>query len=168
MPIRLREETPPDIPLIHAVTAAAFQDAPHASGTEAAIVDALRDADALSLSLVALEDDEIVGHVAFSPAKAQEGSGPWFTLGPVSVVPDRQQRGIGSQLIRKGIDTLRQKGAAGCILLGDPGYYQRFGFEPAPGNSPGEDYAPYFMILPFTPDVPSGEIVFHPAFDEPS
>ncbi len=168
MPIRLREETAPDIPAIHAITAAAFRDAPHASGTEAAIVDALRDAGALSLSLVALDDEEFVGHVAFSIARAEDGSGPWFTLGPVSVKPDRQRGGIGSQLIRQGIDTLRQKGAAGCILVGDPGYYRRFGFEPAPDNSPSHEYAQYFMILPFTPDLPAGAIAFHPAFDEAS
>ncbi len=165
MPIHLRAETAQDIPTIRAVTAAAFRDAPHASGTEADIVDALRDAGALSLSLLALDGDDVVGHVAFSAAEARDGSGPWFTLGPVSVLPARQRGGIGSALIRHGIDTLRRDGAAGCILVGDPGYYRRFGFEPSPGNSPSEEYAQYFMILPFAALAPAGPFAFHAAFD---
>ena len=166
MPISLREETPADIAAIHAVTAAAFRDTPHASGTEANIVDALRRAGALSLSIVALDGDEIVGHVAFSPAKAGDESTRWFTLGPVSVLPGRQRSGIGSSLIRTGLDRLRRDGEAGCILVGDPGYYRRFGFESAPAQSPSPDYAPYFMALAFKAALPAGTMGFHPAFDE--
>ena len=166
MSIRLREETDRDIPAIHALTTAAFRDAPHASGTEADIVDALRDAGALSLSLVATDADVVVGHVAFSIATAEDGSGPWFTLGPVSVLPERQRGGIGAQLIRPGIATLRQRGAAGCILVGDPAYYRRFGFEAAPASSPGEDFAAYFMLMPLASGRPDGRSAFHAAVDE--
>lgn len=168
MPIILREERAAHIPGIRAVTAAAFRDAPHASGTEPDIIDALREAGALDLSLVAFDDAVIVGHVAFSPAAAADGSGPWFALGPVSVAPHRQRSGIGSLLIREGLATLRRDGAAGCILVGDPDYYQRFGFEPAPGQSPSADVAPYFMALAFAAALPAGAFKFHPAFDESS
>lgn len=166
LPIQVRTENVADADAIRNLTAAAFRDAQHASGTEVAIIDALRRADALTLSLVALDGDTMVGHVAFSPATDRGGSGPWFTLGPVSVLPARQRSGIGSLLIRKGIAMLRHEGAAGCVLVGNPDYYRRFGFEPAPDASPSPDYAPYFMTLPFTPVNPRGPVDFHPAFGE--
>jgi putative acetyltransferase len=106
---------------------------PYGSQTEGAVVDALRSAGALILSLIAIEDGEIIGHVAFSPVAINGETNGWYGLGPVSVWPDRQGRGIGQALIRKGLDSLRDMNVQGCVVLGDPGYYSRFGFVSDPG-----------------------------------
>lgn len=167
MPIRL--EQPGDADAIRALTTEAFATAPHSSGTEAAIVDGLRAAGALTLSLVAVEDDEksgeILGHVAFSPVTIDGAARGWFGLGPVSVRPGRQRGGIGSDLIREGLRRLRERGAAGCVLLGDPAYYGRFGF----ANDPAlvlEGVPPdYFMRLGFGAELPAGTVRYHAAFD---
>lgn len=160
----IRAETSADVDAIRRITELAFGAAPYASGDEHEIVDRLRTAGALSLSLVASIDDEVVAHVAFSPATATDGSHPWYALGPVSVTPVQQRRGIGSMLIERGLATLRAGGALGCVLVGDPNYYQRFGFQRSPQNSPEEDYAEYFMIKRFTDIEPSGAVAFHEAF----
>jgi putative acetyltransferase len=114
------------------VTAAAFEGRPYAAGTEPFIVLALRRAGALTISLVAELDSRVVGHVAFSPVAISDGAGVsppgWFGLGPVSVLPELQGRGIGTALIEEGLRRLRTLGAAGCLLEGDPAYYGRFGF----------------------------------------
>ncbi|MBP7001083.1 GNAT family N-acetyltransferase [Amaricoccus sp.] len=160
----LRAEAPADHASIRALTDDAFAGAAHASGTEGAIVDALREAGALALSLVAEEGGAIVGHVAFSPV-AIPGAAGWFGLGPVAVRPDRQGRGIGAALIRDGLARLEAMGAQGCVLLGDPGYYRRFGFAPDPRlrfeGAPPE----YFLRLAFPGAAPAaGAVAFHAAF----
>ncbi len=137
---------------------------PYAGGDEQDVINRLREAGALSVSLVATIDDEIVGHVAFSPADAADSTGPWFTLGPVSVLPDYQRQGIGSALIRQGLDDLEALGALGCVLVGNPEYYQRFGFELAPATAPQDDYRDVFMIYCFSTGRPGSTIEFHPAF----
>jgi putative acetyltransferase len=163
--MEIRSERPGDADAIRAVTSAAFRDAPHSSGTEAAIVDGLRDAGALAVSLVAIEDGEIVGHAAFSPVTIDSGPGRWFGLGPVSVRPDRQRRGIGGVLIRAGLERLRKSRAEGCVVLGDPAYYGRFGFRSDRGlryrDLPGE----LFQKLAFVDGGAEGEVEYHPAFD---
>ncbi|WP_089177373.1 N-acetyltransferase [Bosea sp. AS-1] len=163
MPIRL--EQPGDADAIRALTTEAFATAPHSSGTEVAIVDGLRAAGELTLSLVAVEDGEIVGHVAFSPVTIDGAERGWFGLGPVSVRPGRQHSGIGSELIREGLRRLRENGAGGCVLLGDPAYYGRFGF----ANDPAlvlEGVPPeYFMRLGFGAEQPAGTVRYHAAFD---
>lgn len=163
MPIR--PEQPADTEAIRALTTEAFATAPHSSGTEAAIVDALRAAGALTLSLVAVEDGEIVGHVAVSSVTIDGAERGWFGLGPVSVRSSRQRGGIGSELIREGLRRLRAMGAAGCVLLGDPAYYGRFGFT----NDPAlvlEGVPPeYFMRLGFGAEPPAGTARYHAAFD---
>ena len=163
---RIRPETAADIDAIRNATDLAFRDMPYASGTEADIVNRLRDQGALSLSLVATIDDEVVGHVAFSPAKAADASQPWFTLGPVSVVPERQRQGIGSALMKRGLEILRKQQALGCILTGNPDYYRRFGFEVSPENSVAEEYAEFFMVKRLANINPTGAIAFHAAFGE--
>lgn len=164
MTVEIRDETSHDVGAIHDVTELAFRDVPYAAGTEAEIVDRLRAAGALLVSLVATSNDEIVGHVAFSPAQASDSTHPWFALGPVSVVPAFQRQGVGSALIEKGLATIKERGALGCVLVGDPEYYRRFGFEPSPENSPREDFAAYFMIYRFSSVAPSGALTFHDAF----
>lgn len=160
----IRQEQEQDYDAIKQVTADAFALMEHSNQTEPAIIAALRDAGALAISLVATDGDEIIGHVAFSPVTIDGEDHRWFGLGPVSVRPDRQGRGIGNALIRQGLNELRAQGAAGCVLLGDPGYYRRFGFE----NDPDLRYpaAPpeYFMRLTFGGGDPTGQVEYHAAF----
>lgn len=165
MSITIRPEGPADAPSIHALTRAAFERAPHTSHTEHFIVDALRDAGALRVSLVAEEDARLVGHVAVSPVTISSGAQGWYGLGPISVVPERQGRGVGSLLLRAALDALRARGASGCVLLGDPDYYARFGFVAAaplvlPGVPPE-----YFQALALSRPVPAGVVAYHAAFD---
>ena len=167
--MRIRPEQPADSDAIRALTTEAFATAPHSSGTEAAIVDGLRAAGALTLSLVAVEDDEksneILGHVAFSPVTIDGAERDWFGLGPVSVKPGRQRGGIGAGLIREGLRRLREMGAAGCVLLGDPGYYGRFGFATDPALVLEGVPPAYFMRLGFGAEPPAGTVRYHAAFD---
>lgn len=162
--IDVRTERPEDATAIGAVTTAAFAGAVHSSGTEAAIVAALRAAGALSVSLVALGNGEIVGHVAFSPVTIDgEGSG-WFGLGPVSVRPDRQRAGIGRALIEEGLARLSAGGAAGCVVLGDPAYYARFGFVADPALRYADAPPAYFQRLVFSGPPPAGRVTYHVGF----
>src|SRR5580704_16755210 len=159
--MQIRPERPEeDAATIRALTDAAFKGMPFSDQTEAKIVDALREAGALTFSLVATEGGEIVGHVAFSPVKINGEAGDWYGLGPVSVWPDRQRMGIGRALIREGLQRLQSQGAGGCVLLGDPAYYCRFGFESDPalfnvGAPPGA-----FQNLTLNGARPSGEVSF--------
>ena len=118
--MNIRAETPTDSQAIEAVTVAAFSDAPHTSHTEQHIVNALRRAGKLSVSLVAESGGAVVGHVAISPVSISDGTPGWFGLGPVSVLPQYQRRGIGSQLVREALRIIRKRGASGCVVLGDP------------------------------------------------
>lgn len=160
----IRTERPTDIAAIHAVTVTAFLHAPHTDHTEQFIVDALRRAGALSISLVAEQAGTIVGHVAVSPVTVSDGAAGWFGLGPISVIPELQGRGIGSQLMHAALQQLRGQGAAGCVLLGDPAYYARFGFRPEPGLLLPDVPAEYFQALAFGSSVPQGVVTYHAAF----
>ncbi len=124
----IRKEVPTDVSSIEAVTVAAFLDVAHTNHTEQHIVNALRRSGALTISLVAELDGVLVGHVALSPVRIGDGSTNWFGLGPISVLPAHQRRGVGSALMAAALAALRHRGAQGCVVLGDPGYYGRFGF----------------------------------------
>ncbi len=162
----IRDERTGDAAAIRAVTLDAFRDMPYSQQTEAAIVDALRAAGALTVSLVAVEGEDIVGHVAFSPVTIGGVAAPgWYGVGPLSVRPDRQRRGAGTALMKEGIAGVRRPGARGCVLAGDPAYYARFGF----GGSGGLSYPglppTHFRVLRFGPEEdPAGIVAFHPAF----
>lgn len=160
----IREEDARDRAAIRALTDAAFRNAPHRSGTEAAIVDALRGAGALALSLVAGEGGRLLGHAAFSPVTVAGRDPGWLGLGPVSVLPERQREGIGGALIRAGLERLRRRGVAGCVVLGEPAYYSRFGFRADAGLRNGGAPAGYFLALPFGGPPPTGEVAYHAAF----
>jgi putative acetyltransferase len=165
MQITTRSATDADVTEIHTVTTAAFLDAEHRSGTEQYIVAALREAGQLSVSLVAEIDGRIAGHVAVSPVKISDGSEGWYGLGPISVLPAFQRQGVGSRLMQSALAALRERGARGCVLLGDPAYYRRFGFAPdarlmLPGVPPQ-----YFQVLPFGDAVPAGTVAYHAAFN---
>lgn len=168
--IKIRDERAADAAAISALTTAAFANAPHSDGTEAAIIDALRANEALALSLVA-EDDAgaIVGHIAFSPVTITDANGQvvqgWYGLGPVSVSPARQGEGIGAALIREGLARLQASGANGCVLLGDPAYYARFGFIADAGPTYPGPPPEYFQALAFPGHVMArGVVTYDGAF----
>lgn len=161
----LRPETEHDVDRIDAVTREAFKGQPLSDGSEPGIVMSLRRAGALTLSLVAELGGDVVGHVAFSPVTISDGSSDWYGLGPVSVDPAWQGKGIGSTLIWAGLQRLEQLGGRGCVLVGDPVYYKRFGFA-ADSRLVYEGVpAEHFLVRP-TPDeaVPTGTVTYHPAF----
>lgn len=161
----VRNERPEDIDTITRLTEAAFANAEHSSHTEQFIVNALRRNVQLSVSLVAVDGDEIVGHVAVSPVSVSSGAAGWFGLGPISVWPDRQGQGIGSLLMKAALLELQRQGVAGCVLLGDPGYYGRFGFKADPRlELPGVPQE-YFQTLSFGGEVPTGTVQYHAAFE---
>lgn len=123
----IRPERPEDSRRIRYVNELAFEQS-----AEADLVDTLRRACDDSLSLVA-EDDAIVGHILFTPVVV-EATGRHILgvgLAPMAVLPDRQRQGIGSQLVRRGLDILRDRGCPFVVVVGHPDYYPRFGFERA-------------------------------------
>ena len=163
--IRIRPEEPSDIDAITELTEQAFRHAPHTSHTEQYIVLALRRAGALCVSLVAQQDARVIGHVAFSPVAISDGSPHWYGLGPVSVLPEAQGKGIGSALVHQGLEALRAAGAQGCVVLGEPGYYERFGFRSSQGLVLDGVPPEYFQSLAFGAQAASGRVSYHTAFD---
>ena len=160
----LREETIADIDAITEVTIAAFKNLPISNHTEQFIINALRDADALTISIVADIDSRIVGHIAFSPVIISDGTKDWYGLGPISVLPEYQKQGIGKSLIKKGLSLLKNMGGQGCALVGNPNYYKRFGFRNYPELVHEGIPQEVFLALPFTEMVPKGTIEFHKSF----
>ena len=163
--MKIRPENFGDASTIHTLTEAAFEHAPHSDHNEARIVDALREAGALTLSLVAEDGGQIVGHAAFSPVRINGREGGWFGLGPVSVRPDRQKAGVGSAIVRDGLQRLRVMGAQGCVVFGNPAYYGRFGFAADPRLRYAGAPDGYFQRLVLTGEAPVGEAAYHPSFD---
>ena len=160
----IRPESPADERAITALTQRAFATAPHASLTEQFIVPALRRLGALTLSLVAEAQGSVVGQVAFSPVDLGDGTPGWLGLGPLAVEPAWQRQGIGGALVRAGLERLRGT-AAGCVVLGDPGYYGRFGFRAVPGLVYPGPPPEYFMALAWAGPAPVGVVSFSPAFE---
>ena len=126
--VEIRPEKPDDVEAISRITGLAFRSNPYSRQTEPFIITALRRSGALPISLVAEVDTQVVGHIAFSPVEISDGSANWYTLGPVSVTPEFQGRGIGQSLVNAGLAALRTLGAEGCVLAGEPDFYGRFGF----------------------------------------
>ena len=124
----IRPESPRDAAGIWALNQSAF-----GRDDEANLVDNLRSANAVTLSLVAKTGQVILGHILFSPMKITNGSQeiPAVGLGPMAVRPDFQRRGMGSNLVNTGLMTLRERGHSIVIVLGHPWFYPKFGFEPA-------------------------------------
>lgn len=165
MNIRIRNEQNTDIQAIFDLTQSAFSQVEYSSHTKQFIVNALRENNQLTLSLIAEINNQVVGHIAFSPVSISDGATDWYGLGPISVLPEYQANGIGSQLIKEGLNKIKALNAKGCVLLGDPNYYGKFGFK-ADARLILEDVpADYFQILAFTDHIPSGFVTYSEAFN---
>ena len=160
----IRPEKTSDEDTISNVIAAAFAPLDISSHTEMFIVAALRSSGALTLSLVAELASRIVGHIAFSPVVIADGAMGWYGIGPLSVLPAFQQRGIGKALMKAGLAQMKASGANGCCLVGFPQYYRKFGFVNPAGlwveGVPNE----VFFALSFAGVYPQGSVTFHQAF----
>ncbi|WP_319587622.1 N-acetyltransferase [uncultured Desulfobulbus sp.] len=162
--IVIRDEVDTDAAVIAEVTVAAFKTLEISRHTEQFILDALRTAKALTVSLVAELEGKIVGHVAFSPVTISDNTPNWYGLGPVSVLPEYQRQGIGTALIREGLSRLSKLNASGCCLVGHPEYYRRFGFENRAGLVLEGVPPEVFFALPLIVPPPQGFVHFHEAF----
>jgi putative acetyltransferase len=160
----IRNETISDIETISEVTIAAFQNHPISNHTEQFIINALRYANVLTISLVAEVDGQVVGHIAFSPVSISDGSQNWHGLGPVSALPEYQKQGIGKSLIYEGLSLLKALDSKGCVLVGDPNYYERFGFRNIPDLIHDGVPQEVFLALPFDKKITQGTVVFHEGF----
>ncbi|GLO63715.1 N-acetyltransferase [Vibrio sp. MACH09] len=168
--MNIRVETDSDSNKIETLIYRAFENHPHhkpgAKPTEHLIVSKLREAKALTLSLVCEDKTCVVGHIAFSPIMINGEKSGWYGLGPLSVIPERQGEGIGSALIREGLSQLKAQAIEGVVLLGEPSYYSRFGFISQPSLTLADVPAEYFLALSLTQTIPTGEVAFHTAFFE--
>jgi putative acetyltransferase len=162
--INVRNETDADVDSITEVTVEAFKTLEISDHTEQFIIAALRAAKALTLSLVAEVEGCVVGHIAFSPVTISDGTPHWYGLGPVSVLPEYQKKGIGKALIREGLSRLKELDARGCCLVGHPQYYRKFGFENAAGLFHEGVPPEAFFALSFDGRIPHGKVTFHEGF----
>ena len=162
--IVIRTETSADIDAITEVTSAAFETLEISNHTEQFIIEALRAAKALTVSLVAELDGRVVGHVAFSPVTISDGTQDWYGLGPVSVLPEYQRNGVGKALIQRGLSRLKDLNAQGCCLVGHPDYYKRCGFKNMPGFVLEGVPPEVFLALSFDGYIPQGTVAFHEGF----
>lgn len=162
--IVIRDEINTDIAAISEVTIAAFKTMEISNHTEQFIIEALRSAKALTISLVAEVDGLVVGHIAFSPVNISGGTMNWYGLGPVSVLPKHQRKGIGKALIQEGLSRLKDLNAKGCCLVGHPKYYRQFGFENVAGLVHDGVPQEVFFALSFDGHMPQGDVIFHEGF----
>ena len=162
--VRIRPETASDHKGISDVHVAAFANHPFSHQTEHLIVETLRGSGALCISLVAEANRKVVGHIAFSRVTVDGEDPNWYALGPVGVLPPLQRQGIGSQLVRDGLEQLRRLGAGGCVLIGEPSYYSRFGFRPCRELTMEGVPADVLQCLPLAGPEPHGRVEHHPAF----
>jgi putative acetyltransferase len=162
--IVIRSETDADVSEITEVTVAAFKTLEISNHTEQFIITALRATKALTISLVAEVDGRVIGHIAFSPLTISDGTRNWYGLGPVAVLPEYQQQGIGKALIREGLSRLKDMNAQGCCLVGHPDYYRKFGFKNVPGLVHEGVPQEVFFALSFDGHTPQGTVTFHHGF----
>jgi putative acetyltransferase len=166
--VELREELAEDRPAIAEVVTAAF-----AGSAEAALVAALRDTGALTISLVAVDGPAVVGHVVMSPVEVEgvKGGGRWLGLAPLAVHPDWQRQGIGRDLVRHALDLARERGVAAVFVLGKSRYYAPLGFAAAAPlgwrctyDAPSTAFRVCRLADPGALP-PAGTVHYHPAFD---
>jgi len=164
----IRNQAEIDDIAIEKITIEAFKDHPFSSHTEQYIIRELKSNNNLPVSLVAEIEGVVVGHIAFSLVSISNGSENWFGLGPVSVKPEFQSKGIGSKLIQEGLEKIKALGANGCVVLGEPEYYGRFGFKFIE-NITLEGVPPeYFQVQLFQGSMPSGAVNYDGAFETQS
>lgn len=162
--ITLRAEAAADIPAVHRVNELAF-----GRPGEADLVDALRAAARPYISLVAAEEGQVVGHIFFSPVTLEDSACAILGLAPMAVLPEHQRRGVGSQLVRAGLEECRRIGCDAVVVLGHPEYYPRFGFVPASRKGLRCEYPvpdEVFMVTELRPNAVSrpGLVKYHPEF----
>jgi len=162
--LEIRPESSEDQTGIYQLIQAAFADKDYSSGTEGPILDALRKQGDLTLSLVAIRSETLVGHIAFSPVSIAGHSENIYALGPVAADPSLRFQGIGTALINAGLERLQALKARACVLIGDPNYYHRFGFIGDCGLRFGTLPPSYVQALVWGEALPDGDIVFAPAF----
>jgi len=160
----IRSESDADVAAISEVTIAAFKTLEISNHTEQFIIHALRAAKVLSVSLVAVLDGRVIGHIALSPVILSDGTLNWYGLGPVSVLPAHQRQGIGKALIQAGLSRLKEMGAQGCCLVGHPGYYTKLGFRNIPGLVCEGGPKEVFFAQSFDGRYPQGIVAFHEGF----
>ncbi|KGK56749.1 N-acetyltransferase [Xanthomonas cannabis] len=165
MSILIREASEGDAAAIEILTMVAFMRDEHSRHDEQHVIAALREDGALALSLVADHDGYVVGHLAVSPVALSDGSSGWFALGPLAVGPGHQRQGLGTRLVRAALASLRERGAAGCVVDGEPGFFRRFGFAVEPGLGMPDVPASVLQALAFGDRlVPLADVTYHPAF----
>jgi putative acetyltransferase len=144
----IRPEQPGDVSAIHELLRSTFP-----TEDEAQLVDALRAAGRLPISIVAEEDGRIVGHIALSPVTVGELTGDGLGLAPLAVIPHRQRQGIGSRLVRAGLEAAAERNTGFVVVLGHPEYYPRFGFKRASAAGLQNEYSAdeAFMVLEIRP-----------------
>jgi putative acetyltransferase len=162
----IRIEEPKDWPAVHAVNVSAFE-----TPAEANLVDMLRKEAYPVVSLVAEDNEAIVGHIMFSPVSLSGHAGlKIMGIGPMAVAPEHQRKGIGSALVRVGLERCKQLGFGAVIVLGHPEYYPRFGFSPSIRFGIGCEYKvpeDVFMVMELQPGYlrnATGTIKYHAAF----
>ena len=153
----IRIEKPEDAARVRQINELAF-----GQPLEAALVDHLRENCADAVSLVADDDEGVTGHILFTPVVIDSNGRRVIGMGlaPMAVLPDRQRQGIGSQLVTRGLDLLRERGCPFVVVVGHPEYYPRFGFERASlhGLSSQWEGIPddAFMVLILDPQAMAG------------
>ncbi len=164
MILTIRPEHPEDISAIREVIKLAFKGVPYSNNNEHLIVDALREKNALTLARVAEEEGRIVGYIAVSAVTLSTGENRWYGIGPLAVSPHAQSRGIGSKLIQSVLMYLKDR-AKGCVLLGEPDYYTKFGFKNNTGLTLQGVPPENFLALSFCGRYPSADVTYHAGFN---
>jgi putative acetyltransferase len=162
MELQIRDEEAQDLEQIREILRAAFP-----TDAESRLVDALRENGKAVISLVAVEGSRVVGHILFSPVSTTPpGEAGGIGLAPVAIRLDRQSQGIGSRLIREGLQRCRALGFDYCVVLGDPTYYRRFGFDKASTSSLQNEYGvdEEFRVIHFTDRAAAGLVRYAPEF----
>ena len=162
---QIKEESPVHYAAIRHVTKAAFAPMSFSSGAEPNIIETLRAEGDLSLSLVAIGQGGLLGHCAFSPVKITGAAGSWYALGPIAVGPSDQRKGLGRALVKEGLIRLKTQGAQGCVVIGNPQIYARFGFHSDGQLISGALDRALVQRIIFQGPAPAGNISFAPAFD---
>jgi putative acetyltransferase len=168
-PVLIREERSEDRAAVHEVNRQAFP-----TPAEADLVDALRGAARPWISLVAEAGGRVVGHILFTSVRVVGEAGERAALGlaPMAVHPDYQNRGIGSRLVRAGLEACRAQGHPVVFVLGHPDYYPRFGFQSAAPRGlhyKGPEFDPYFMVAELEPGALegwAGRVEYRPEFED--